>query len=147
MKSLKRGNDIYKEVKVLFVSRCNVRPSPKQDPGHFGCIVCFVFLVFWEEHQRKILGQRGGRKRRAKSAPPFTSISSLSLMLWKRMVKVTAIPFCVGALKKKTLTSNPSSQGFMQSLAEVFGSSMNPLRLSLVFLFFRCFVCSLLPFT
>ena len=99
IQSLKRGNDIYKEVKVLFVS-CS---CPKQDPGHFGCIVCFLFLlVFWEERQRKILGQRGGRKRRAKSAPPFASISSLSLMLWKGMVKVTAIPCCVGALKENT---------------------------------------------
>lgn len=100
LKSLKRGNDIYKDVKVVFESRCNVRPSPKQDAGCFGRIV--FFLVFREERQRKILGWRGGRKWRAKSAPPFTLISSFSLMLWKRMVKVTAIPCCIGALKNKT---------------------------------------------
>lgn len=144
LKSLKRGNDIYKEVKVLFVSRCNVRPSPKQDPGRFGQIVFFVlvvFLVFREERQRKILGQRGGRKRRAKSAPPFTLISSFCVMLWKRTVKVTAIPCSVGAFLKKIiiiLAGNSGLQGFMQTLLEVFGSSRDPLRLSSVFFPMLC---------
>lgn len=76
----------------------------------------FFSLVFREERQRKILGRRGGRKRRAKSAPPFTSISSFCLMLWKRTVKVTAIPCCVGAfICKKKLANSLSLQGFIQN--------------------------------